>query len=53
MNKRIYQAPKVKMVKLEIKNAILAVCHSSPNLIPMIPGSGCDLTPGCYSGPGK
>ena len=32
MNKKPYEAPLVKKVTLEIKTAVLAVCHSSPVL---------------------
>lgn len=29
MNKKLYEKPIIKKVKLDIKNAVLAVCHSS------------------------
>ena len=34
MNKKPYEAPTVKTIRLEVRNAILAVCHSSPNMTP-------------------
>ncbi|HOE69587.1 MAG TPA: hypothetical protein PLE10_03725 [Brevefilum sp.] len=48
MNKKTYAAPQVKKVKLEIKNAILAVCNQSPSV--MDPKDGpvpCSIT-NCY-----
>lgn len=47
MNKKPYEAPKVKKVKLEVKNAILATCHSSPSMTPATVDS-CLLT-GCLN----
>lgn len=41
MNKKTYEPPIIKKVHLEIKNAILSVCHSS-----MINDSA-DIAPGC------
>lgn len=52
MNKRQYEAPKIVKVKLLVKTAILAVCHTSPSAVPRIAGSPCNITPGCFSGPG-
>lgn len=56
MNKRQYEAPKVVKVNLLVKTAILAVCHTSPSTTPRIPeapgGTPCNVTPGCFSGPG-
>lgn len=49
MNKKPYQAPQVKKVKLQVKNAILAVCHSSP--LTSDPRSGevpCAIITACY-----
>jgi len=34
MEKKYYTAPKVIRVKLVVKNAILAVCHSSTSTAP-------------------
>ena len=34
MDKKIYVAPMVSKVSLEVKNAVLGFCHSSPNLFP-------------------
>lgn len=50
MNKRTYAAPRVKRVKLEIKNAILANCNQSPTI--MDPKTGpvaCSALAGCYN----
>ena len=47
MNKKPYKAPVVKKVKLEIKDAILAVCHSSTITTPK-GSSTCEITPRCY-----
>lgn len=56
MSKRQYEAPEVIKVNLLVKSAILAVCHTSPSTIPRIPaspvGTPCNVTPGCFSGPG-
>ena len=57
MSKKEYRAPEVRKVKLQVKNAILAVCHTSPEQAPRggMPGAyttPCNLTPGCFSGPG-
>lgn len=55
MNKKPYQAPAIKKVRLEIKNAVLAVCHNSPNLTPRAgtyPNiTPCRVTVGCYNPP--
>lgn len=50
--KKNYEAPKVQKVQLVIKNAVLGVCHASPNLTPL--NLGCGQTPatGCWEGPG-
>ncbi len=50
-DKKPYEAPAVKKVKLEIKNAILSVCHSSANMDPAVGGVGpCTLAQGgCYN----
>ncbi len=54
MDKKVYKAPQVKKVKLVIKNAILAVCHTSPTYTPGDPSTTpCNITPGCFSGPGS
>ena len=49
-DKKSYEAPKVKVVRLAIKNAVLAVCHSSPNLDPR-GATPCTITVGCYNPP--
>ena len=41
-NKKIYQAPKVKRVRLDIKSSVMGYCATSPD---MIFASTCD-TPG-------
>jgi hypothetical protein len=51
MEKKPYTAPTVTKVRLEIKNAILAACNTSPILTPKdepIPGAGCAHNLGCY-----
>lgn len=52
MKKKAYSAPQVVKVNLAVKNAILAVCHTSPTATPRVGGSTCNITPGCFSGPG-
>ena len=34
MDKKIYIAPMVSKVSLEVKNAVLGFCHSSSNMFP-------------------
>lgn len=53
MKKKDYESPKITRVKLEVKNAILAVCHSSPNMAPGPPDEEdpCWVTIGCYNPP--
>lgn len=45
MNKKLYEAPQVKKVSLDIKNAVLAACFSSTVSDPYdecgMPLSGC------------
>jgi hypothetical protein len=44
MEKNPYDAQMVKKVRLEVKNAVLGACHTSPTLSPMdepIGGAGC------------
>lgn len=51
MNKRTYAAPRIKRVKLEIKNAILAVCNQSPTIMdPKVGPVPCSAAVGCYIG---
>jgi hypothetical protein len=51
MNKKPYEAPTVKTIRLEVRNAILAVCHTSTVLTPQrnIDGQliGCNVIPIC------
>ena len=49
MEKKNYTAPKVIRVKLVVKNAILAVCHSSTDLAPYTEPFTCQVTSGCYT----
>jgi len=51
MNKKRYEAPAVKRVRLVIKNSVLAVCHSSPNLTPRSQGASCNISVACYNPP--
>jgi hypothetical protein len=50
IQKKQYEPPTVKKVNLEIKNAVLALCHTSPDFTPSTT-SPCQLTPGCYNAP--
>jgi hypothetical protein len=50
MNKKPYEPPVVKKVKLEIKNAILAACNTS-SIIDPTGTLGCHVTPRCYVAP--
>jgi hypothetical protein len=43
-NKKSYEAPVVKKVRLAIKNAVLATCHTSYDATPRIVG----LSAPCY-----
>jgi len=51
MNKKRYEAPAVKRVRLVIKNSVLAVCHSSPNTTPKDNGISCQISVACYNAP--
>lgn len=53
-SKKSYEAPKVTKVHLSIENAILSVCHISPTTYRARDSvfGGCNVNPGCYSGPG-
>jgi len=53
LTKKVYQAPRVVKVQLVVKNAILGVCHASPNLTPKNLGCGQHPAPGCWEGPGN
>ena len=50
MKKKTYEAPVVKKVHLVLKNAVLAVCHTSPILTPRndFPPSPCIQNAGCF-----
>ncbi len=49
--KKKYSRPIINKVKLVTKNAILGVCHSSPNVFPKDPEIGCQLPAGCSDPP--
>lgn len=50
--KKDYQAPKVEKVHLNVKDSVLATCHTSP-LPTAFTELGCAvLTQGCWEGPG-
>jgi hypothetical protein len=51
MNKKPYTAPIVKKVRLEVKNAVLAVCHTSPQNVRKLGLAGCNVTINCYTAP--
>jgi hypothetical protein len=51
MSKTFYEAPSIKKVHLEIKNAVLGACHSSPNITPKAGVITCSVTTGCYNPP--
>ena len=51
MDKKLYVAPEVKKVRLEIKNAVLAVCNSSPTYMSpkdIYNNRPCTAVPGCF-----
>ena len=51
--KKPYQAPKIEKVRLEMKNAVLGTCHTSPLPTAFTP-AGCDVQfTGCYQAPGR
>jgi hypothetical protein len=51
--KNRYEAPTVRRVRLVVKHAILAECHSSPNLNPKLGLQSCSMVPaGCWNPPG-
>lgn len=49
INKKPYEAPIVLKVKLSLRDAILATCHSSPNMTPAEPD--CAVAAACYNPP--
>jgi hypothetical protein len=51
MNKKPYEAPIVTKVKLEVKNAVLSICHTSYDNTPRIGGvtAQCNLPGGCMN----
>jgi hypothetical protein len=51
MNKKPYEAPTVRKVRLVVKNSILGTCHTSPNMTPGPPEAPtpCSITVGCYT----
>jgi hypothetical protein len=51
--KKPYEAPTVRRVRLVVRNAVLATCHSSPNLNPRLGAQSCSMVPqGCWNPPG-
>ena len=50
-DKKRYEAPAVKKVRLEVKESILAVCHSSADQTPQAGEIACSAATGCYYPP--
>jgi len=51
MPQKTYEKPSIQKVKLSIRDAILATCHSSPNMTPADPD--CSIpTDSCHNPPG-
>jgi hypothetical protein len=46
MNKKPYEAPTVKKVRLEVKNAVLGICNTSSAPDAITP-PGCKITIAC------
>ncbi len=51
--KKPYQAPKIDKVHLEMKNAVLGTCHTSPLPTAFTPAGCAVVHEGCYEGPGN
>jgi len=51
MDKKIYIAPMVSKVTLEVKNAVLGFCHSSPNMFPNEEFGACAAQQGQFPNP--
>lgn len=51
MDKKNYTAPMVNKVSLEVKNAVLGFCHSSPNMFPNDELGVCGAQPGSMGNP--
>jgi hypothetical protein len=49
MNKKPYEAPIVKKVRLEVRNAVLAICYSSTNSSPKNDPFPCNAAQHCYN----
>lgn len=50
MEKKKYLKPEVKTIKISSKNAVLGICHSSPNMWPFEFGVSCKRPQfGCQS----
>jgi hypothetical protein len=43
MNKKVYQKPVVKKIKLEVKNSVLASCRTSPDPGSVLGNEGCTV----------
>jgi len=50
-NKKTYSPPKLRKVRLEVKESVLGTCHSSPVLTPAAE-FGCSVTQNCWEGTG-
>ena len=50
MNKKTYTAPVIKKIHLEIKNAVLSVCHSSMVGDDKDAAGGCRVSTACIYG---
>jgi hypothetical protein len=49
MQKKRYQTPTITRVKLIVKNSILSVCHSSPQMTPGPPiTEACTMVTTCF-----
>jgi hypothetical protein len=52
MNRKIYEAPAVRKVRLVVKSAILGNCNTSTDSTPLIGGQTCTAVPtGCLNPP--
>jgi hypothetical protein len=51
MEKKKYGKPEIKVIKISSKNAVLGVCHSSPNMWPSGAAVSCKAAQvGCQTG---
>jgi hypothetical protein len=49
ITKKAYEAPEVRRVNLVVKSAVLAVCHTSPNMTAKNGAIDCAVITGCYT----